>query len=112
MLRYSRRNWIRGGRDKGHSTGRLSIAPFIGLVLLAVSGCKNHVSDESTATPPSQVSAVMVRSEADGIHLQTPSAEFVLMSSGYLKSSLKLEGRILTMDDANGEPGQSLTAPP
>jgi alpha-galactosidase len=90
--------------------GRLSIAPFIGLVLLAVSGCKNHVSDESTATPPSQVSAVMVRSEADGIHLQTPSAEFVLMSSGYLKSSLKLEGRILTMDDANGEPGQSLTA--
>jgi alpha-galactosidase len=90
--------------------GRLFIAPFIGLVLLAVSGCKNHVSEESTATPSSQVSAVMVRSEADGIHLQTPSAEFVLMSSGYLKSSLKLEGRILTMDDAHGEPGQSLTA--
>jgi alpha-galactosidase len=49
-----------------------------------------------------------VRTEPDGIHVQTPSAKFVLSPSGYLKSSMSRDGKTITLDDPNGEAGQHL----
>ena len=51
-----------------------------------------------------------MRTEADGIHVESSSAEFVLTASGYLKSSMKVNGKKITLDDPAGESGQQVTA--
>jgi alpha-galactosidase len=82
-----------------------------GLLLLNTEGCQKENKMASKAAPArAQNSAIVVRTDPDGIHVQTPAAEFVLSSSGYLKSNLMREGRNVTMDDPGNEPGQQLTA--
>jgi alpha-galactosidase len=68
--------------------------------LLAIAGCqKSHTLP--AATKPR--SAISVSVQADGILFNTPTAEFRILPSGYLRGYLKLNGRELTMDDPQGQ---------
>ena len=96
---------------------RLQISPAIySVVLLGLaaaliysSGCeKSTAPNNDVATQPS-TSKIAVRTDSDGIHVDTPTAEFVLTSSGYLKSSLKSDGHTVTLDDPATETGQHLS---
>ena len=80
-----------------------------GMFLLRISGCNRKSEKQGKEETPAQISAVTVQTEADGIHVQTSAAEFVLTKSGYLKSSLKQDGREVTLDDPEGETGTRLT---
>src|ERR1700692_3856925 len=74
------------------------------LLLLNTAGCQKENKMDSKAAPArAQNSAIVVRTEPDGIHVQTPAAEFVLGSSGYLKRKLMRDGRKLTMYDTANE---------
>jgi len=95
-------------RQKNGSSAR----PFAAAALLVLSaatflligGCKKKEEQSAAAAP--QASAIRVSTEADGIHVATPAAEFVLSASGYLKGSLSSGGKKLTLDDAGSEAGQ------
>jgi alpha-galactosidase len=77
-------------------------------LLLHSAGCGSKPAKESaTAQAPAQQSKIAVHTESDGIHVDTPSAEYVLTSPGYLKSSLKLDGRTISLDDPGSAAGQS-----
>jgi len=80
-----------------------------GMFLLQMSSCNRESEKQRKEGTPAQISAVTVQTEADGIHVQTSAAEFVLTKSGYLKSSLKQDGREVTLDDPGGETGTRLT---
>jgi alpha-galactosidase len=95
---------------------RISARPFAAVVLLVLSaavvlqigGCKKK-EQQSAAAPVPLVSLIRVSTEADGIHLATPAAEFVLSGTGYLKGSLKNGGKILSLDDVGGAAGQRVS---
>jgi alpha-galactosidase len=64
--------------------------------LLAITGCqKTH----TLPAAPRPQSAISISVQADGILFNTPTAEFRILPSGYLRGYLKLNGRELTMDD-------------
>jgi alpha-galactosidase len=94
----------------------ISARPFAAVVLLALSaavvlqidGCKKK-EEQSAAAPAPQVSIIRVSTEADGIHLATPAAEFVLSGTGYLKGSLKKGEKVLSLDDAGDAAGQRVS---
>jgi hypothetical protein len=63
----------------------------------AFAGCKQEETRPTPAAAP-QASAVVVDSQADGIHLKTPQAEFVLTTQGNLFASRKDGAATTTMD--------------
>jgi len=76
--------------------------PLLGLALLAViqiSACSRETAPRPAAAP--KESAIRVQVGVDSLRIQTPSAQFVLLPSGYLQSALLQEGRSLTLDDAD-----------
>jgi len=78
--------------------------------MLQLSGCqKKQESPEERVAAPRE-SAIRVNQAADGIHMQTPAAEFVLSSSGRLTTALASNGNKLTLDDPADESGQVITA--
>ena len=81
-----------------------------GALLLQISSCNPESAKHAKEGTSAQISAVNVHTETDGIHVQTSVAEFVLTPSGYLKSSLKQDGREVTLDDPGNETGTRLTA--
>jgi alpha-galactosidase len=81
-----------------------------GALLLQISSCNPESEKHAKEGTSAQISAVNVQTETDGIHVQTSVAEFVLTPSGYLKSSLKQDGREVTLDDPGNETGARLTA--
>jgi alpha-galactosidase len=90
--------------------GILCVLLAAALGLLDASGCQTKDKKASSAAEPLQNSSITVGNDADGIHLQSSVAEFVLTSSGYLKSSLKMDGRSISLDDPADASGQSFTA--
>jgi alpha-galactosidase len=78
-------------------------------LLLQISSCNRESAKYSKEGAPLPTSTVDVHAEADGIHVQTPAAEFVLTASGYLTSSLKQDGRNVSLDDPGMEAGTRLT---
>jgi alpha-galactosidase len=80
-----------------------------GALLMQLASCSREGSKGQGATPVAKTSLVNVRTDGDGIHVETSSAEFVLSSSGYLKSSLKVDGRNVTLDDPGYAAGQGAT---
>lgn len=89
-------------------------ANFPGVALLALaallaghsSGCKNSASSSQTAPSEQQRSVISTSFDATGFHVSTPSAQFLLNSSGYLQANLKSGGQFLTLDDPANQPGQ------
>ncbi len=94
----------------------ISARPFAAGILLVLSamtflqigGCKKR-EEQSAAVPAPQASAIRVSTEADGIHVATPAAEFVLSASAYLKGNMSSGGKMLTLDDAGNEAGQRVS---
>jgi alpha-galactosidase len=66
------------------------------IALLAIAGCqKSH----TPPVAPKPQSAMSISVQSDGISVNTTTAEFRILPSGYLRGYLKLNGRELTMDD-------------
>jgi alpha-galactosidase len=69
----------------------------------AFAGCKQDETKPAPAAP--QASAVVVDSQADGLHLKTPQAEFVLTAQGDLLASRKDGATTTTIDEASKNGG-------
>jgi alpha-galactosidase len=67
---------------------------------LAITGCQKT---RTLPAAPKPQSAISVSVEPVGISVNTPTAEFRILPSGYLRGYLKLNGRELTMDDPQGK---------
>ncbi len=77
--------------------------------ILQIASCRSENQKPSNAPTSAVASALVVRTEADGIHVESSLAEFVLTASGYLKSSMKVNGKKVTLDDPGSESGQQVT---
>jgi alpha-galactosidase len=97
------KNRISAGAEVTAALLILSAAAFV-----QIAGCSKKEAPGVTA-PAAQTSAIRVSKEADGIHVATPTVEFVLSRTGYLKGSLKSEGKILSLDDAGSTAGQRVS---
>jgi hypothetical protein len=80
-----------------------------GAALAQIAGCGKQEAPPLTASAV-LTSVIRVSKEADGIHVLTPAAEFVLSRTGYLKGSLKSGEKILSLDDAGSAAGQRVSA--
>lgn len=69
--------------------------PAIAIVLLVALACTH----KAPAPEAGAVSAIHVRQESGALTLSTPTAEFQLLPSGYIKASLLHDGSRLTLDD-------------
>src|ERR1700730_7819092 len=78
---------------------------LVGVVLLHVAGCKQEKPQPAQV----QVSAIRVQTGADGIHIQTRTAEFVLGTSGYLRAGLRNAKGEVTLDEPGNEAGQEVS---
>jgi alpha-galactosidase len=79
---------------------RMCIAPgFLALVVSAsvFSGCKTQ------DTKPAAVSSVVAENLADGIHLKSKQAEFLLNANGGLQGGVRNGTRWLSLDEAEGD---------
>ena len=76
------------------------------MIMVQGLGCSRKATP---ALAVQQRSAIQVQVGADGIRIQTPSAQFVLLPSGYFKAALLREGKSLTLDDADVKPGQRVS---
>jgi alpha-galactosidase len=77
-----------------------------GAALAAMAGCGKK--EAPVATSAVVFSAIRVSKEADGIHVLTQAAEFVLSANGYLRGNLKSGEKILSLDDAGSAEGQQI----
>ena len=93
-------------RRIGHCGRALPMLLLVGLLQSA--GCKSKESQPTAAPATPQTSAITVNAESDGVHMRTPTAEFLLRTSGYLQASLRSEGRLLTLEDPEKEAGQQV----
>ena len=75
--------------------------------LLILCACQSQKQKPSLSTPPHS-SSLQIKIEGDGVRLQSPTAEFFLNSSGYLAASLRRDGSLLSLDEANGHGGQEV----
>ncbi len=79
--------------------------------LLAIAGlCDLLGGCKPPVTKPEFGSAVIVASQADGIHLQSPQAEFVLTPNGALLARLKNGAQWLTIDQSSSNSGTLVTS--
>src|ERR1700687_1337147 len=90
---------------------RLRLRTSIGIACMATAvimqifgGCKRQEKR------PESASSIVVESRADGIHLKTAQAEFVLTSSGTLLSHLRNGTQWLTLDEAGPNSGVLVTS--
>src|SRR5947209_17573828 len=96
-------------KRRGH---RLSIAASAWLAVAALallSGCRNQPTPILPENAAPHVSTIEVKKEADGIHVKTATAEFILFSNGYLKGTLA-GGNNATLDEPATEAGQTVVA--
>ncbi len=88
---------------------RCALLLFTGAWLLQLSGCQKKEESRVAPSAAPRESAIRVNQAGDGIHVQTPAAEFVLSSTGYLTAILAGNGKKLTLDDPANESGQVIT---
>jgi alpha-galactosidase len=81
-----------------------------GAWMLQLSGCQKKEELRVVQSAAPGRSAIRVNQAGDGIQVQTPAAEFVLSSSGYLTAILASNSKKLTLDDPADESGQVITA--
>ena len=91
------------------STGRTFFPLVLIVGLMQCGGCAKKESPTAATVPsPAPTSSVRVNTDADGIHLRTPTAEFVLRPSGYLQGNLQSDAKMLTLDDPGSDTGQQV----
>lgn len=105
MRRFERAKRISG--IPARCTAACVVLILSGAALAQIAGCGKKEAPPVT-TSEVLTSAIHVSKEADGIHVLTPAAEFVLSGAGYLKGSLKSGEKILSLDDAGSMAGQRI----
>jgi alpha-galactosidase len=85
-------------------TVRIILLGITSSVLLISGGCSQK---EPSSTPPTSVVKVSVA--ADQITLTTSAAEFTLLPSGYLKASLLVGGKALSLDQPSNAASEVVT---
>src|SRR5215472_15319635 len=78
------------------------------LTLLLLPGCRKQEAPSASQLQQA-TSFVISINAADGLRVQTPTAEFVLLPNGYLKASLAGKNAPSTLDDPGTGSGQLLT---
>src|ERR1700722_14817563 len=91
-------NWAR----RGSSGTAVAVVAAIALGIFA--GCKTQEKN------PDPVPAVTLETQADGIHLKTAQAEFVLTTTGSLLGRFRNGTQWLTLDEAAPGSGIVLTS--
>ena len=79
----------------------------LGFGLLQMSGCQRHSATSGGSAAP-HPSAIHVNASAQSIQIETPSAQFEILASGYLKASLKRGNQLLTLDDPRQKNGSDI----
>src|SRR5437588_52729 len=97
---------ISGGKDRWqtHIFGLLTIS----LIAVLTPGCDTRHGGSHTRYI-SETSSVQAWTDAEGVHLRSATSEFLMNSSGYVKASLRRDGTLLSLDDANGQSGQKIS---
>lgn len=72
------------------------------LALVLCFACK------SNQPPPAKTSTVRVEASSAGVRIQTPTARFSVLPSGYVRAYLVREGKMLTLDDSGSQRGQEV----
>ena len=82
---------------------------FFCVSIFYLSGCqKKEASPPAAQLSPAQISVIRIKTADDSISVQTPTAEFVLSPSGYLKASLTQGSTKRTLDEPGKESGQTI----
>jgi alpha-galactosidase len=77
---------------------------IVTMMVSAFTGCKKEETKQAPVVAP-QVSAVVVDTQTDGIHLKTPQAEFVLTADGNLFARRRNGATTTTIDEAGQSSG-------
>ncbi len=93
--------------DRGISFSRTLLGLGV-LAVMQISSCTRATAPTSAAAP--KQSAIRVQLGGDSIRIQTPSAQFVVLPSGYLQSALSRDGKLLTLDDPDPKAQQQASA--
>ena len=72
-------------------------------VFLVIGTAACQKSPTALADPTKPQSAISISTQSDGISIKTPTAEFQLLPSGYLRGYLNVNGGELTIDDPQGK---------
>ncbi|MGA2900860.1 MAG: alpha-galactosidase, partial [Candidatus Acidiferrales bacterium] len=80
-----------------------------GVTLLA-NGCGKQATPATAPAAPSPSSQLRVSASADGVVVDTSTAEFVLRPTGYVAASLTSNNGKLSLDDAGTDPGIQVIA--
>ena len=88
------------------SARRCGVLVAVSLVLSLGSACHKPAS----VAPANKTSVVQVAVSADAVKVETPAAQFTLLPSGYLRTSLLRDGKQLSLDSAGpgGEASDAL----
>ena len=73
---------------------------FAILAIVGTTGCQKSRGVPAAPKPPSGISITV---QSDGIAIKTPTAEFQILPTGYLRGYLRVNGRALTLDDPQGK---------
>jgi hypothetical protein len=90
-----------GNRKGRWSAGAIALAAVLAGTFLA---CKKEEKKRAVSAVPVS-SSVLLRTEGDGIHLTTATAEFVLTGNGGLLGRLRDGTAVSTIDEAQSEGG-------
>lgn len=72
---------------------------FVVFATVAIAGCQKSHAVPVTPEPHSAISLAV---HSDGIDINTSTARFQILRSGYLRGYLRIDGRELTLDDPQG----------
>lgn len=82
---------------------------FISVGFLYLAGCQNKQTSQTVSPAASPKSAIDAKASAEGVVLQTPTAEFTLSPDGALVASLKASGATKTLDSKPVDGSQVVT---
>ena len=84
---------------------------LLALAVVAIccsSSCNNSGPSAGVAKSIAPSSVISTSIDPAGFRVRTPTAEFLLNSSGYLQANLKSGGQLLSLDDPENQAGQLL----
>jgi hypothetical protein len=73
------------------------------LAILAIVGTTGGQKFCGVPVTPKPQSGISIRVRSDGIAIKTPTAEFQILPTGYLRGYLRVNGRERTLDDPQGK---------
>jgi alpha-galactosidase len=94
--------------ERQRNLHRAALLAVVSALAWQSSSCKSPASS-CQATPANQRQSVISTCvDATGFHVSTPTAEFLLSSSGYLRASIKSDRQLFTLDEPENQAGQTV----